>query len=393
MSHTEKSKSVRFLSVVTALMFIMTLLRGLRMPDNWAWGQYLINYDFGFIKRGLVGTITHGWGSSHTVFVFISAVIVLSNLWLIWSIVREYVYSQKWLFVGAALIFVTSMAPVYIGHTIGYLDHIGLLVALLVTRQRRPTKKLFIAVVGMTFAILIHEVNAVLFMPVIIFSLLLSANKQSQPHRYVLLVLTCSVALLLLTMGLSNRTLTARQAESMRITLEDQTGGSFFGSMFAVVTRDSSDNTQLMRTYWLDPSYRHSLSESFLVTLPVAILLLYVTYRGMRQAKIRLYYIVLGLLAPLSPLILHLVAWDMQRWNTWLIVTCFIASYASYQLILHDGELLTKESKMESSLWLSIVILMVYINGASTIPLFDRKMINFPFIESQNSLWSFVTQK
>ena len=37
--------------------FGVTLGRGLRRPNDWAEAHWLISYDFGFIKRGLAGSL------------------------------------------------------------------------------------------------------------------------------------------------------------------------------------------------------------------------------------------------------------------------------------------------------------------------------------------------
>ena len=37
--------------------FGVTLLRGLRRPNDWAEAHWLIGYDFGLIKRGLPATL------------------------------------------------------------------------------------------------------------------------------------------------------------------------------------------------------------------------------------------------------------------------------------------------------------------------------------------------
>jgi hypothetical protein len=39
------------------LILVITSLRTLRLPNDWAEGHWLLNYDYGFIKRLLPGTI------------------------------------------------------------------------------------------------------------------------------------------------------------------------------------------------------------------------------------------------------------------------------------------------------------------------------------------------
>ena len=47
----------RWLTGLCVLLLGLTAARALKQPGNYAIGHWLLNYDYGFIKRGLIGAL------------------------------------------------------------------------------------------------------------------------------------------------------------------------------------------------------------------------------------------------------------------------------------------------------------------------------------------------
>ena len=45
------------LLIVCIIILVMTILRGLRFPNIWSYSHMFFDYEFGFMRRGLIGAI------------------------------------------------------------------------------------------------------------------------------------------------------------------------------------------------------------------------------------------------------------------------------------------------------------------------------------------------
>ena len=50
-----------FAGVVLLWALGITIWRGFQLPMKWALAHWLVGYDFGFIKRGLIGAVFRGF--------------------------------------------------------------------------------------------------------------------------------------------------------------------------------------------------------------------------------------------------------------------------------------------------------------------------------------------
>ena len=115
---------------ILAILFL-NILRGIRFPNMWSYTHFLFNYKFGFTRRGLIGEavsrLDNPYLISYDFFVLFSLIIFCINMLLISVIIREFVYSQNLLLIGCSIIFSSSLGIVFLSHSVGYFDHIGLL--------------------------------------------------------------------------------------------------------------------------------------------------------------------------------------------------------------------------------------------------------------------------
>src|SRR6185295_890583 len=51
------TRAPRHILIVVATLFVLSLLKGVRMPNLWSATHLTFNYSHGFIRRGLVGEL------------------------------------------------------------------------------------------------------------------------------------------------------------------------------------------------------------------------------------------------------------------------------------------------------------------------------------------------
>ena len=126
-------RATAWLSVgVTAWALVVTALRSIRPPNDFAEAHWLIDYRFGMVRRGLAGAALHVMGlatavgrseaviqgASYTVFgVFCLAFLLVC---------ARILYRLDWRHGTLALVLVAATSPFVVtnAHLMGYLDHL-----------------------------------------------------------------------------------------------------------------------------------------------------------------------------------------------------------------------------------------------------------------------------
>ena len=178
----------RALPLVLGATLGFTLLKGLvTVPHDWAISHYLLSYAYGFVRRGLPGTLLLPFfsgkdgatvremiiGVSFAVMTLFTAMAAGAAGQLVRGRVpgvapRADDVAAAFLFASSAFIWHTSMC-------LGYFDCLVALLALLAAPAGRLTVSRFIPLAAM--ALLVHELSAFLLVPV----LLLAALDPSRP--------------------------------------------------------------------------------------------------------------------------------------------------------------------------------------------------------------------
>jgi hypothetical protein len=164
------------LVVLYLYALIFSVLKTIRLPNEWAEAHWLMDYRFGFIKRGLAGEI-FGWLFEKNQFnILILSVGILFLLYvLIFRIAVKETFKQENSFYRILffLIFFLSQYVVFSAHVIGYLDHIVFLLTILVIFLIKQ-KKFFLASAIATIGILVHEISFFLMLPISCFALIVT---------------------------------------------------------------------------------------------------------------------------------------------------------------------------------------------------------------------------
>lgn len=377
----EQSKIWRFVAIA---ILLLSALRGLRLPNIWSYSHFLFNYDLGFVKRGIVGEFAARAGEplylSYNFFVLFSFTILCINLVLLGRLLLGLVDSRVPLLIGCALVYASSIAIGLLAHTVGYFDQIGLLVTLIALLIHGFYKRMLFLGFVLPLAILVHEAIFLMFFPVILLSLWLEMDRPLA-RTQVLALTIFTIALLGLVWIVGGQTLDPKAALQLYERTQATVEIPLREDAFHVLGRGLSDNVQIMATRWLEGRRYLQLAASWAVSLPSAGVLLGVAVVGLRRTRAGASTVFLAILAGLAPLALHLLGWDMHRWNG-LVVTCSLLTLYVVTSRLQSQELLTIPATVYP-----LLVFLIFLNGISTIPLFDGYEIQqFPFVEQQKIL-------
>ena len=366
------------LLIISIVILIMTAMRGVRFPNLWSYSHYLFNYEFGFMRRGIIGATLELFNSdlllSYGFFTSFSTVILCANLWLLALSFRDMIRSRNMNLIAVVMIFASSSGLLFLAHNIGYADHIGLLITLITLRITGFYKKLLFIAPALLFTMLIHEAVVVLFFPILFMSLLFSLAANNQRQKLSLLIFSAMTLVLFFAIGAS--TIDQQQAQAMYEHASALTPTPLREDAFALLHDTGWGSLNMMLKKWMNPARPLFLLISGLLIFPLA----YYFQRNMLSLLKQQHTVIktLAVLAGLSPLLLHVVAWDTMRWNTMVLTTTYLMCYVAWQQVSHEPKRKSAELNLRPSV--ALVILVVFINANSHVILMDgRQVENFPY--------------
>lgn len=299
---------------VYALAF--SFVKTVRLPNQWSEAHWLMDYRFGFIKRGLAGEIFGFFFEKNVLNIQILSAVILLFLYAAVLIISlrttfENYSIRKVLFY---LVFFLSQYTVLSAHLIGYLDHVIFLLAILAIYLIRH-KKIFLASLLAVFSVVIHEISFFLMVPVCLFALVI----YEMPDKSIVFSkdLFKKVGIFLFLPVAATVLISVYQEiwgkENDQLILHYLEGTGFISKKVALMI--SSAYTESFGTYLRQQSVyfvdRLFLSKNILkFGLPI-VFMMYMVFREFK--KMNRY--VLSLLGGVSlfPLLLHAVAWDEFR--------------------------------------------------------------------------------
>ena len=389
-SDAPQNKSPYWLLACYVVM-VLSVLRGIRLPGNWIYSHYLMNYDFGFTKRGFLGSIVEYVGipylASYEFFALFASVTLLGNLLLLATLLRDFVRSRNVTLLICSMIFVCSPTLPSLAHFVGHGECIGMFVALVVLKIQCFWKKLTLAVPSLLVALLVHEGNFIFFFPVIFISLLLNM-KQKTNSQFSALILV-SIFWIGSTYLISSSNLTKDQSSAMFRTLQAETDGPLTESAFMVLHSGLVDNFNNVKRRWSRQPFRYTrLRDALLTALPVIATCLGTTMLFLLRSDTPSYTIPLAISASASPLMLNLLGTDLERWITGTAVTSFLVLYVVSKR--YENSLLSHTSP---SSFLPLLTVLVFIASITPTHLYHGyRMQPFPFISHQKYIFSLVAK-
>jgi len=360
---------------VFLLVLVYSILRGIRFPNIWSYSHFLFNYDHGFTKRGLIGAIVQASGQpylqTYDFFFFFSLAVLVLNMALLAHLVSDFIQWGGRLAVVCSLIFASSMAIVFLAHTVGYFDHLGLLTTLLVLRIPGFYKKALFLSVLLPPLLLVHEAMLVVFFPVMFLALLFSLPPAPAARELGLLIAVTALALATAYVT-TGSPLPPTQVEEMYQAAQSANELPLRRDAYAVLERSAEASAEYMSARWGMEAVRSELKASLWRTAPSFVTFVCFTVLVLGAAGTRFALRLCAALASLSPLLLHTIAADMHRWNTLTITTSFLILYLACRVAADTVDLQSYDGPA------LLVAPLILVNANSSIELFDGFTVKTP---------------
>ena len=344
----DQRKKICITLLFSAFFLLLTFYRGFRIPNVYSKSHWLYTYQFGFIRRGLLGAILHPFfsmisdqGINYSIFFISIGFLVLLFLlfyFIIWYITKKRSENLDILFF--LLLLCSSPALVYTVHFIGYFDSllmgITIISCILILKQKYSLINVIINIIAM----LIHELYFFLGLPLVVFviiikNLLIDKNsmlktliKAKELYFIVIPLLILFAVFLIRHPDLDGEKLLAFKQSVFKRHIY---GYNENGSIFYASTTDLAKNKErIVNTWKQGRNFKYVFPIIYPFIIPMIILFYYIfvymaKFSMLIYKKIFLFIVILTCLG-FSQLI-HFIAWDFSRFISYLIFNCFIFIY------------------------------------------------------------------
>lgn len=356
------------------------------MPNQWAQSHWLVDYRFGFIKRGLAGELFGFLFEKNAFSITVLSIAILSVLYfLIIKIALKTTWSnpKSYYRILFFVIFLLSQYIIFSAHLIGYLDHVVFLLTILAVYLITKNKWLPASVIAV-FSIFIHEISAVLMLPACCFAIIVNQIHRREFFiknifsRNLLTKLTPFLILPFLTVVFISF-------------YQEINGENYYPQIFSYLKQSSipenvSDSVcsayTKSFTYYFSEQYQHFIQRIFIskATIFYGIPILFSLWMIFKEFKLKQNIQLFALLIVVSavPLILHSIAYDTYRIWTFPYMILFLGFWI-LSLKCRAENIQTKHEKL--SWWESLFFIMAFL-FISLVPavLFDGETERFSFM-------------
>lgn len=353
----------------------VTILRALRTPNDFAEAHWLLDYRFGFVKRGLVGEMLTRITSALSLRITENLILILSGIaFLVFCVGMVYlslkvIQNLNWSSgaILTTLVFLTSPFMVMSAHLFGYYDNIvivlGILSVILLLKG-----KLWSGVILQGLGMLIHENSLFLaFVPFCLtwFLMNFGPRKPGAPLPLLLPVGT------LLYLAVNQEVLV--NPDFNRLYSEHLSQFPFIEKTAAAVSPLwlSTSFSQYFELQSVDILRRVGTVSIYLLFLPSAFGMLFFILAAFPFPKNRwrMGFLIFGVC--FAPQSMHLVAWDTFRIWTYTIFCAFFALWVY-------SEIFPSQRDPFPNGFVPYFILMI--NAIIPIPLMDGQVERFSFL-------------
>ncbi|HMF98337.1 MAG TPA: hypothetical protein VKE96_28750 [Vicinamibacterales bacterium] len=329
---------IRKTAIVAAMAWtlVVTCLRAARLPNNFSTEHWLIDYRFGFVKRGLVGSVlsiaTRLAGTRPSERLIDTLAIVMFVIFCAALLCVSVFMVRRWRWSSditlAVLVFLSSPFIVMSAHLIGYYDNIVIVMTLL-SLALVFERRMWPAAAVQAVAILIHENALLVGFPVFCCGAWLAA-RQAEPRRRDLLPLLLPIAAFVL---IAVRLNTAPHRLERSLTAYLSTYPFVAGTIADVrvphwITITFNDSYLLHQGHFQE----RILSQPMIaLVLPSLLALLGVLFESQGLAVISRESAI-ALAVCLLPQAMHVMVWDTARIWTYSIVCAFLLLWVAVAL-------------------------------------------------------------
>lgn len=325
---------------ILALAFVVVFFTSYRHYfDEWVYTQWVLNYDFGLVRRGLVGGLFKVFGyvpspEFYMVAAFLMALCVcIALFWLLSRSALGYCQQSTAAFLLSLFFVCHPLIVPHFAHAIGFLDSINYLIAIIGISAilKTPAKigALSVLLAG-GLIIPIHEAGFVLFVPLLVgIWFYTNRPKVVSVDSFLILIVSALLLIEVILIGTSN--------PGSRISMKD-----YYEYLLSATQPINLDAVGI-----LFKNLEGNVSETAGVLLSVRYLILHLNmllgllptfFIGTKILKALLSHIKpisyesFLLVCSASPLALYLIAWDYTRW--WSIALSNVA--ISLTLMMRD---------------------------------------------------------
>jgi hypothetical protein len=359
-------------SLIGWILFV-TLARAIRFPNDFAKGFWLVDYRFGFIKRGFVGSLATLLEQAGVITLSETTIRVFSFVFLgafiigIFAVTLRVLAKSDWTLDSFLTMAVFASSPFFVmsAHLIGYFDNIvmafSLLAVWLVLRDRPWLGACLIAV-----AVLIHESSLIFGYPLFCMAVFFRTPRKPRDRDKGLMSLGLPLVVFAVLIASAHWVNLPVVRTLLTIRLEES--GFVGNSMDKMIPQWLTANfMEYFRAQ--SPLFRERiLSRETAITLPSVVALLAFLYGaggiGSRFRRMAVFCVIVFL-----PFAVHAVAWDTARIATYSIFTAFGCLWFNTE---------SAEVTRLPSPWLRLWMLGILIfNYFPQLPLMDNEVENF----------------
>jgi hypothetical protein len=371
---------LRFYRLLLLAGGVTAILKCMRLPYIWAATQAQIDYRHGYLRRGFFGEVCRRihlpiW--HYGVFCFVAFALLAGLFWLLVRSMRRSGLDAAGMGAFTALL-ASSFCITLLTNIVGYYDILMAILVLLVMQFRNLRVQVIAALIAGVAGLLVHELYAVAYLPVSLAGLVCGlAEKERRDKKLWIGVAAAAIipwGIVLLPLGHAKMASTeiAQLAVSIRTRVNFP---SHDGVLFAIFGNSSGENLHRMLgymhvgTYWVEECF------GLLAFLPTTLFFLALVWRiaGKQRATLRWYFV----LCTFAPLLLNLVAYDRYRWLAMMELNAALSAIAVCwtKKRLSDA---TARPVFDVG-WRRAAILLIAINMATDIGLFQGPAKTFPF--------------
>lgn len=337
----------------------VTNLRAIRFPNDYAEAYWLIDYEFGYIKRGLIGTLSKVFGQVFSIqmtpelIIFFSSVsLVLMYVVLLYLLSRGFQRPVTIDVIVIGLMFATSPFVLMNAHVFGYFDSI-LYFLCIISVISVLRGQYFLASFVSTIAVFVHEAYVFIGFPLVLFAFIVHTKKtQTRSHLVFQIIamitpLVCFFTAVLLQHSTTDmvllRSQLAQHLDSFGFVDSQSRPIAYFQTTSFVAF--FSEQYVLFNERLFDLNILSIISPTL-----IAIILYMYRVHGIPVLS-SLSFLLCGVIC--APLVMHLVAWDTARISTFTIGSAFIAWWILFE---------TRKSRFEFDGFILISLFVIIYN-------------------------------
>jgi len=369
------SQEMRSGIVYTALLWtiLVTLARGIREPNDWAAAHWLIDYRFGFIRRGLAGTVVSlfcgmtGLEASYGLIVAVGALCLVALmacfLWALSILLRR----SDWDLGTSIFCIIMATSPMIVlsGHLISYLDAVFILLMVAALAALHGNQYLLAAGIQI-IAVLVHESYVLIAWPAVV----AACYVWRKPPRRAWMVAAAPVLALLAVMALGPWSPDAKTAIQHALTQRLTAAGYIIPFKAELVPKHLVIS---FREVWAIES-PHFVSRVLdfhrLILIGPVLAAMVVQARRLHRA----WWMVL---LAATPLVIHAVAWDTSRIWGYTLTTGF----AIVMILALAPETAARPMTLLPG-WMvaGVFAIALAMNGKGHLPLMDSEVDRFDLV-------------